>query len=63
MNAVAATPIAPDRSGRLLDALAQILPADCVLSRPEQTVPFDCDGLAAFRQTPPNCGCTEQLVD
>jgi len=52
MSAVAASTIPTDRSGRLLDALAQILPADCVLSRPEQTVPFDCDGLAAFRQTP-----------
>ena len=33
-------------------ALAQILPPASLLQRAEETVPFDCDGLAAFRTTP-----------
>ena len=33
-------------------ALRAILPADCVLSGRERTAPFECDGLAAFRQAP-----------
>ena len=41
-----------NRRQDLLAALGAILPADCVLSQPEQTVPFECDGLAAFRQPP-----------
>ncbi len=32
--------------------LAQILPPASLLQRAEETVPFDCDGLAAFRTTP-----------
>jgi glycolate oxidase len=36
----------------VIDALSAILPADSVLWRREQTVPFECDGLAAFRQRP-----------
>jgi glycolate oxidase len=41
-----------ERQHALAQALAGQLPADSLLLRPEQTVPFDCDGLAAFRQTP-----------
>src|SRR5512143_3060847 len=50
----AATRAAPvrDRRQDLLAALAAILPPDSLLSQPEQTVPFECDGLAAFRQPP-----------
>ena len=33
-------------------ALAEILPPASLLQRAEETVPFDCDGLAAFRTTP-----------
>jgi glycolate oxidase len=51
MNA-ARSPATTDRQPDLIRALSAILPADSLLSRPEQTVPFDCDGLAAFRQTP-----------
>src|SRR4051794_26688713 len=33
-------------------AMRAVLPADCVLSGRERTAPFECDGLAAFRQQP-----------
>jgi glycolate oxidase len=41
-----------ERQHALAQALAGQLPVDSLLLRPEQTAPFDCDGLAAFRQTP-----------
>jgi len=41
-----------DTQRALLSALAKVLPADCLLSTREQTTPFECDGLAAFRQVP-----------
>ena len=40
------------RQQALVDALARTLPAANLLYRPEEVVPFDCDGLAAFRTTP-----------
>jgi glycolate oxidase len=52
MSPVPTTSPAPEKTHPLLGALGRILPPDSLLSRPEQTVPFDCDGLAAFRQTP-----------
>jgi glycolate oxidase len=52
MSAALSTPPAPEKTRKLLRALSGILPEDSLLSRPEQTVPFDCDGLAVFRQTP-----------
>jgi glycolate oxidase len=52
MSAVPATSPAAGKHDALLAALSRVLSPDSVLSRPEQTVPFDCDGLAAFRQTP-----------
>jgi glycolate oxidase len=36
----------------LIAALSRFLPPANLLSRREQTVPYECDGLAAFRQTP-----------
>ncbi len=36
----------------LADALRAILPLDSVLSRDEELHPYECDGLAAFRQQP-----------
>ena len=33
-------------------ALAALLPADCLLSREEELRPYECDGLAAYRQPP-----------
>jgi len=39
-------------SGRLLAALATLLPEDALLTRPEQLGPYECDGLSMYRQTP-----------
>ena len=51
--------VAPDgadallaRQRQLLDALAQILPPHCILHRREDTTPYECDGLAAYRRVP-----------
>jgi glycolate oxidase len=33
-------------------ALAKILPSDAILSRREDTVPYECDGLTAYRESP-----------
>src|SRR5579862_4861786 len=33
-------------------ALRRVLPADCLLSRPEELRPYECDGLTVFRQLP-----------
>jgi len=45
---------APDaaRSAALVAALRVALPAHCVLAGVEQTRPYECDGLSAFRQLP-----------
>ncbi|AIU26727.1 glycolate oxidase subunit GlcD [Pandoraea pnomenusa] len=40
------------RQRLLLDALTQILPANCILHRREDTTPYECDGLAAYRRVP-----------
>ena len=40
------------RRGEVARALAEILPADCLLSREEELTPYECDGLAAYRQQP-----------
>jgi len=37
---------------RLVEALRQFLPADAVLFEPEETRPYECDGLSAYRETP-----------
>ncbi|HZX89242.1 MAG TPA: FAD-linked oxidase C-terminal domain-containing protein [Rudaea sp.] len=51
MTAVELAP-AHDKRQDLLAALAAIVPPESLLANPEQTAPFECDGLAAFRQTP-----------
>ena len=33
-------------------ALRQVLPPECVLGRPEERRPYECDGLTAFRELP-----------
>ncbi|MFI4868676.1 MAG: FAD-linked oxidase C-terminal domain-containing protein [Steroidobacterales bacterium] len=45
---------APTRERRLAvaEALRALLPADVVLSRDEELHPYECDGLAVFRQQP-----------
>jgi len=40
------------RRAELRRALAGVLPAPCLLCEAEQTTPFECDGLSAFRQVP-----------
>ncbi len=45
----------PDRAARLqqlVTALAPLLPAHALLHHSEQTTPYECDGLTAYRQRP-----------
>jgi glycolate oxidase len=42
----------PQRRDALVAALTSILPVGALLSRTEQTRPYECDGLSAFRQLP-----------
>ena len=35
-----------------LAALANILPAEAILARTEDTAPYECDGLTAYREAP-----------
>ncbi len=41
-----------DSQQRLIDALGDILPAGNLLWKQEDTAPYECDGLAAYRQLP-----------
>ncbi|HLT25470.1 MAG TPA: FAD-linked oxidase C-terminal domain-containing protein [Zeimonas sp.] len=45
---------APDAARRrtVIERLAAILPAHCLLYRTEDTRPYECDGLSAYRQLP-----------
>jgi len=36
----------------VVSALAGILPDDCILYRAEETLPYECDALTAYRQVP-----------
>lgn len=48
-------PLAQERATRqaqLLAALAGVLPAHALLWQREDTVPYECDGLTAYRETP-----------
>jgi len=40
------------RQALVVSALAKILPASCILYRGEETVPYECDALTAYRQLP-----------
>lgn len=40
------------RQTTLAEALRQVMPAHCVLAQEEDTRPYECDGLAAYRQLP-----------
>ena len=40
------------RQAVVLDALKPLLPAHALLARREDTVPYECDGLTAYRETP-----------
>jgi len=37
---------------RVVQALAQVLPPDAILFTPEDTTPYECDGLTAYRERP-----------
>ena len=47
-------PIAPDaaRQSEVLAALSAVLPASCLLWHSADVTPYECDGLAAYRQRP-----------
>ena len=49
-----ATPQAPKTVPKelVLSALRAVLPAHAVLSSSENTTPYECDGLTAYRQRP-----------
>src|SRR4029077_2290668 len=36
----------------VVSSLAKILPASCILYRGEETAPYECDALTAYRQLP-----------
>jgi glycolate oxidase len=40
------------RQSLVVSALAKILPASCILFRGEETAPYECDALTAYRQLP-----------
>jgi glycolate oxidase len=52
MNAPAELPYTAARQREVVDALRQLLPHHCVLFNDEDTRPYECDGLAAYRQMP-----------
>jgi glycolate oxidase len=56
MNTVTSPPASPAalsaRRVQLAAALLQVLPPGAILSDPEDTRPYECDGLAAYRQMP-----------
>ena len=56
MNALTEAPavaqFALSRQREVVDALRAVLPAHCVLFNEEDTRPYECDGLAAYRQLP-----------
>jgi glycolate oxidase len=45
-------PVDPERRGQVASSLRAVLPERCVLHAPEDTRPYECDGLAAYRQLP-----------
>ena len=48
----ASLPINAERRQQVAAALRAVLPERCVLSADEDTRPYECDGLAAYRQLP-----------
>jgi glycolate oxidase len=49
---IPAIPVDPERRHQVASALRAVLPDRCVLHDPEDTRPYECDGLAAYRQLP-----------
>lgn len=52
MNAPADLPFTITRQREVVAALRRILPGECILFNEEDTRPYECDGLAAYRQLP-----------
>ena len=52
MNAVTELPYTASRQRDVVEALRRALPPQCVLFNDEDVRPYECDGLAAFRQMP-----------
>ncbi|HYD79607.1 MAG TPA: FAD-linked oxidase C-terminal domain-containing protein [Paucimonas sp.] len=52
MNAPTIPPFTAERQREVVAALRASLPAQCVLFDEEDTRPYECDGLAAYRQLP-----------
>jgi glycolate oxidase len=42
----------PEHQHKVVAALRQVLPRECILYNEEDTRPYECDGLAAYRQLP-----------
>jgi glycolate oxidase len=54
-EAASATPLATARSARraeVVASLGKLLPRHAILARDEDTVPYECDGLTAYRAVP-----------
>jgi glycolate oxidase len=52
MNSTVDVPFSADRKKQVVAGLLKVLPAHCVLFNEEDTRPYECDGLAAYRQLP-----------
>jgi glycolate oxidase len=55
MNTASPTPTPTERSARqslVVNALSQVVPAHALLWQSEDTTPYECDGLTAYRQRP-----------
>lgn len=52
LNAAPEPGLTAARQQAVVAALLAVLPARCVLSDAEDTRPYECDGLAAYRQLP-----------
>src|SRR3954470_11154284 len=52
MNAPSAPEFTVERQREVVAALRALLPERCVLFDEEDTRPYECDGLAAYRQLP-----------
>jgi glycolate oxidase len=52
MNAPSAPPFTATRQREVVEALRAQLPQRCILSHEEDTRPYECDGLVAYRQLP-----------
>ena len=52
MNASSQASISHERQHEVVSALRRTLPAACILFNEEDTRPYECDGLSAYRQLP-----------